>query len=184
MRANQVTSRLWDCGLVYISEIQSILARGQHQRHGIERLTGDTVDTSEWLDFDLYSRIWYLDKRRRTCPVSKPKFVYGLGLTYRILTEAGNVLARSTVQHIILSDMATNAIKTRVHTFDTNVTGQLNDDKNFVVNHMMTMALTKSTTTVIFPSTANTGTRYNQLNLTPMNVNWRRLTNMLEPNLS
>ena len=45
MQANQAPSWLWDYGLVvYISEIQSILARGQDQRPGIELLTGDTID--------------------------------------------------------------------------------------------------------------------------------------------
>lgn len=35
MRENQVPSRLWDYGLVYISEIQSLLARGTDHRRGI-----------------------------------------------------------------------------------------------------------------------------------------------------
>ena len=54
MRANQVPSRLWDYGLVYIAEVQSLLAHGPDARPGIERLTGDTVDISELLDFDFY----------------------------------------------------------------------------------------------------------------------------------
>ena len=61
MRENQVPSRLWDYGLVYISEIQSLLARGPDQRPGIEKILGQTVDISEWLDFDFYERVWYWD---------------------------------------------------------------------------------------------------------------------------
>ena len=63
MRENQVPSRLWDYGLVYISEIQSILARGDDRRPGLERLTGDTIDISEWLDFDFYDLVWYWDQK-------------------------------------------------------------------------------------------------------------------------
>jgi hypothetical protein len=35
-----------------ISLHQSLLARGHDQRPGIERIMGQTVDISEWLDFD------------------------------------------------------------------------------------------------------------------------------------
>jgi hypothetical protein len=59
MQPNQVPRWLWDYGLVYIAEIQSILAPGANLQSGIERLTGDTINISEWLDFDFYDRIWY-----------------------------------------------------------------------------------------------------------------------------
>lgn len=49
MRENQVPSRLWDYGLVYISELQSIIARGQTKRPGIERVMGQTADTTYFL---------------------------------------------------------------------------------------------------------------------------------------
>lgn len=39
MRSSQVPPRLWDYGLVYIAEIQSILARGPDFRTGIELST-------------------------------------------------------------------------------------------------------------------------------------------------
>jgi hypothetical protein len=63
MRSNQVPVRLWDYGLVYIAEIQSILARGVDKRPGLEKLTGETIDISEWLDFDFYDRVWYWDQK-------------------------------------------------------------------------------------------------------------------------
>jgi hypothetical protein len=64
IRSSQVPSRLWDYGLVYIAEIQSLLARGVDQRPGIERVTGNTVDISEWLDFDFFDRVWYWDQKK------------------------------------------------------------------------------------------------------------------------
>ena len=39
--------RLWDLGMVYESEIMSILSRGHDGRTGMEIITGDTVDISE-----------------------------------------------------------------------------------------------------------------------------------------
>ena len=58
--------------------------------------------------------------------------VHGVGsnMTYWVLIEAGHAIARSTVQHITVTDMATNAIKMRVHTFDTSLLTRL-DDANF-----------------------------------------------------
>jgi hypothetical protein len=56
MRENQVPARLWDYGLVYIVEVQSLWAHGFDQRPGIEKVMGLTVDISEWLDFDVYDR--------------------------------------------------------------------------------------------------------------------------------
>jgi hypothetical protein len=60
MRSNQVPARLWDNGLVNIAEIQSILApRGIDKRPGLEKMTGETINISEWLDFYFYDRVWH-----------------------------------------------------------------------------------------------------------------------------
>jgi hypothetical protein len=52
MSARNVPSRLWDFGFVYECEIMSRMARGPDFRPGVEILTGDTVNISEWLDFE------------------------------------------------------------------------------------------------------------------------------------
>ena len=60
-------------------------------------------------------------------------------MTYWILTKSGKVIARSTVQHIATTDMATNAMKTRVATFDANLLTRL-DDEHFQLalpNHVL-----------------------------------------------
>jgi hypothetical protein len=103
---------------VYISEIQSLIARGVDQCPGIERLLGQTVDISEWLDFDFYDRVWYWDHQKTDMNTDQAKIGRWLGIahrvgsdmTYWILTEAGHVIARSTVQHITTTDMAIEAI--------------------------------------------------------------------------
>ena len=120
LRSNQVLARLWDYGLVYISEMQSILARGVDQRPGLEKLTGKTIDTSEWIDFDVYDRVWYWDQNKMDTTGEQAKIGRWLGnshrvgsiMTYWILTESGKVIARSTVQQIRIANMVTDAMKT------------------------------------------------------------------------
>ena len=141
MRSNQAPARLWDHGLVYIAEIQSILARGVDKRPGLEKLTGETIDISEWLDFDFYDRVWYWDQKKMDMTEEQAKIGRWLGIAHRvgsdmsywILTESGKVIARSTVQHITTTDIATDEMKNRVATFDANLLTRL-DDENFHVD--------------------------------------------------
>ena len=142
MRDNNVPARLWDNGLVFIAEIQSLLARGSDQCPGIECVMGQTVDISEWLDFDFYDRVWYWDTPKHGMNVGQARISRWLGIThhvgtdmtYWILTEAGHVIARSTVlQHITVSDMATDVIKGRVVAFDARLLTRFHDG-NFVID--------------------------------------------------
>ena len=57
-----VPRRLWDYGLKYEAEILSRIPRGQHSRPGLEILTGNSVDISEWIDFLFYDLVWYHDQ--------------------------------------------------------------------------------------------------------------------------
>ena len=46
--------RVWYFGVVYESNILYIISRGHDGRTGMDIITGDTVDISEWTDFDFY----------------------------------------------------------------------------------------------------------------------------------
>ena len=71
----------------------------------MEKLTGDTIDISEWLDFEFYDLVWLWDDRENE---NKPSIGCWLGvshhvgsaLCYYILTDKGEVISRTTVQHI------------------------------------------------------------------------------------
>jgi hypothetical protein len=136
----QVPSRLWDYGLVYIAEILSIIARGRSGRPGIEAVMGHTVDISEWLDFEFYDYVWYWDEKDSDMTEEQSIVGRWLGIshrvgsdmTYWVLTQAGNVLARSTVQHITSSDMNKERTKQRIQEFDTAVAERMADE-NFVL---------------------------------------------------
>jgi hypothetical protein len=195
MRSNQVPSRLWDYGLVYISEIQSILAQGIDQRPGIKRLTGDTINISEWLDFDFYNRISYWDQKKMDMTDEQAKIGCWLGIahrvgsdmTYWVLTESGNVIARSTVQHLTTADMATDAMKTRLQTFDANLLTRL-EDENYQINlpnHVsickMKTALILMAMLLIYQLCRNTGTCCRSRKRMLSTQNLKRLTNISKP---
>ena len=61
-------------------------------------------------------------------------------MTYWVLTESGKVIARSTVQHVTVTDMATDHdMKTRLTAFDERLLTRL-DDENFQLvlpNHVL-----------------------------------------------
>lgn len=52
----------------------------------------------------------------------------GSNMTYWILTKAGHVIARSTVQHVVTSDMTQPVVQELVKAFDTAITIHLMDD--------------------------------------------------------
>jgi hypothetical protein len=64
MQKHKVPPCLWDYGLVYETNILHRIPRGQQQRTGIEIVTGETPDISEWIDFEFYDRVWYYDQKR------------------------------------------------------------------------------------------------------------------------
>ncbi len=84
MRENQVPSRLWDYDLVYISEIQSLLAQGTDHRPGIKKVLGQTVDISEWFDFDFYDRVWYWDHQKTDMNNDQARIGRWLGIAHRV----------------------------------------------------------------------------------------------------
>ena len=52
---NKFPKRLWDYGLVHQAGILIRITRGKKLRMGIEEVTIQTLNISEWLDFDFYS---------------------------------------------------------------------------------------------------------------------------------
>ena len=96
---------VWDFGMVYKSVIISRISRGHNGRTSMERITVDTVDISEWTDFEFYDLCWYWDKPNdwensklgRWLGVSH---CIGSSLCYWILNDIGTMLARTIVQNV------------------------------------------------------------------------------------
>ena len=53
-----ITKRVWYFGMVSEAETYSLTA-GKDGLPDLERLTGDTIDISEWLEFEFYNLAWF-----------------------------------------------------------------------------------------------------------------------------
>ena len=62
MLKNRVPERLWDYGLVWISETGNLSVSSSHYASGrtpLEYITGETPGISEYLDFKFYDWVTY-----------------------------------------------------------------------------------------------------------------------------
>jgi hypothetical protein len=129
---------LWDYALVWISEILSHTARGKDGTPGIEQITGQTADISEWLIFDFYDMVWYHENKKEDMTTDSVKLGRWLGVAHRvgsdmcywILTKSGKVISTTTVQHVTRIDTVTPEIAARVDLFNEAVNHR-HDDTNF-----------------------------------------------------
>jgi hypothetical protein len=104
----------------------SRIAREPSGRTGIEQVSGDMPDISEWLDFEFYDLVWYWDAPHLDMTEENPKLGRWLGVAHRvgsdmcywIINENGNVLARTTVQHVPELDTKTDQMKEKIQKFD------------------------------------------------------------------
>ena len=53
---SNISNRVWDFGMVLEAETYSRNA-GKYERLALERLRGDTVDISEWFEFEFYELV-------------------------------------------------------------------------------------------------------------------------------
>jgi hypothetical protein len=127
-----VPNRLWDYGLVYESEIMSRTARGPEGRTGVERLTGDSVDISEWLDFEFYDLVWYWHAPDTE---ENPQLGRWLGVSHRVgsamcywvINGNAQVLSRTTVQHVTYLEQQHDDLRKKIDRFDNQLQEKLRD---------------------------------------------------------
>ena len=134
MIKRRAPKRVWDFGFVYEAEILSRIARGRDGRTGIERLTGDSCDISEWIDFEFYDLCWYWDTPHDS---DNPKIGRWLGVSHRIgsamcywiLNDSGNVLSRTTVQHVTRDEIANPEIMERIRIYHDQLESVIGNDQ-------------------------------------------------------
>ena len=134
MPRKRVPRRLWDYGLKWASEVRvrtSCDAADLKGRTPLERVTGDTVDISEYLDFGFYDWCWYHEnaglgptKMGRWLGVAHK--VGGL-MSYWVLTANSTVIARMTVQRVTPLQMQQAHMKERTQAFDEAVRAKIKD---------------------------------------------------------
>jgi hypothetical protein len=141
MTRKGIPKRLWYYGLIYEAEILSRTSRGDGDGTGIESLTGNSPDISEWLDFGFYDLLWYLDSKDRSLTDDAHKLGRWMGVSHRIgsdmcywiLTVSGHVLARTTVQHVTKDDTNDPAIKVKIDHFHQKIEERL-IEHNFITD--------------------------------------------------
>ncbi|KAI2501062.1 Reverse transcriptase (RNA-dependent DNA polymerase) [Fragilaria crotonensis] len=142
MLKRKVPPRLWDYGLVYETNILNRIPRGQQQRTGIELITGETPDISEWLDFEFYDRVWYYDQKKIEIDGSGRRLARWLGLRIEsevtlllAVARVRKVIARTTVQHVVREDYLNDDIRREIERFDQVVNERLSDQNFMAEGH-------------------------------------------------
>jgi hypothetical protein len=128
-----VPACLWDYAMVHLSKLMNLTARGRNGRTGHEEITGKTPDISEYVDFDFYDWVWYWDTPDRD---NSPKLGRWLGPSYRIgaamcfyiLVRNGEVVSRSSVQHVTKLEMMQDDIKQKMEAYENEIQGRLQDN--------------------------------------------------------
>ena len=90
--------------MVWEADIYSRTA-GKDGRLSLERLTGDMIDISEWLEFEFYELLWFLNNQSN---FTKPMLGRWLGVSHRvgtslcywILSNKGKILSQTTGQNL------------------------------------------------------------------------------------
>ena len=141
MTKKRVPRRLWDYGIVWVCEIMSMTANSNFALDGrspMEQVTGETPDISEYLDFGFYDWVWYKDN----AGVGDNSCGRWLGVSHRvgnlmsywILTIAGNVVSRTTVQRITNLEQGTTELKDRMKEYTEAIKDALQDQNHIILN--------------------------------------------------
>lgn len=125
MTSRSVPICLWDFALSWIYQIYSTTSTKEGQT-GMDIVTGDTPDISQWLDFTFYDWAWYWHPPDTS---SIPHIGRWLGVSHRvgsalcywILTENGYVVARTTVQHVTIEKLSTDDVKEKMNYYSSSV---------------------------------------------------------------
>ena len=106
-------------------------------RTPLERVTGDTVDISEFLDFGFYDWCWY----HENAGLGPTKLGRWLGvadrvgglMSYWVLTVNSTVIARTTVQQVTSIEMQQGHMKERTLAFSEAIRDKIKDSDHIIL---------------------------------------------------
>ena len=150
MIKKNVPQRLWDYGLQWVCDIQnrtSNSSRGLDGRCPLEKVTGETIDISEYLDFGFYDWVWY----RENAGLGETKIGRWLGvsshrvgtlMSFWVLASTGKVLSRTTVQRVTQLELQLEETTVRTKAYTEQLTERIgandfvqqDDDGNYIFN--------------------------------------------------
>ena len=128
MFKKRVPKIYWDYGMRWVCETMSRTHLRANRVDGgvpLQGIVGDTIDISNYLEFGFYDRVWYRDnaglgetKPGRWLGVAKN---IGSIMTYYILQENGQIVARSTVWNPTNLEQQTDGVKATFKAFDVEI---------------------------------------------------------------
>ena len=141
MLKKKVPERLWDYGIVWISETGNLSVLSScyaSERTPLEYITGETPDISEYLDFTFYDWVTYCANAGlgelsigRWLGVSRK---VGHAMSYWILPVSGVVNSCTTVQRLTRSYKAIYEWKARMSDYDTTIAESLDVKNSYLTN--------------------------------------------------
>jgi hypothetical protein len=128
--------RVWDYCITYVSEIKSITANDLYSLHGWtphEMVTGNMQDISEYTDYSWYTQLWFCEAT--AFPASRRILGRWLGVAHRVgqalcywvLTNTGQMIARTTVQALPKEELATVAVQNEIQEIGKLIMAKLGD---------------------------------------------------------
>ena len=138
MHKKKELKSLWGFGLVYESELLSRMACGRDRRTGYEEVTVDTADISEWIDFEMYDIVYWidipnkpdtLDDVRRLCRWLGISHRAGSDMFYWLIIDYGKLVSKTSVEHVIRDDYLNPEIKKQIDEFNDKLDKRLDDTK-------------------------------------------------------
>ena len=117
------------------------MSRGKTGRSGYEEVTGDTPDISEWLDFEFYDLVWWWDRPNKpSINDTSKRLARWLGVSHRVgsdlcywlVTESGQLISKTSVEHVTRDDYLQEDTKVMIERFDEKLEERL-DDTNFTL---------------------------------------------------
>jgi hypothetical protein len=125
MLKKKVPHRLWDYGFTWVCETDIVCAKMLKCAEGrtpLERITGETPDVSEYIDFDFYNWVLYqsnagLGEVEVSCWLGVSHRVRQL-MSYWLLPESGIPISATTVQRMTNDEKSTDEIQKRMVQYD------------------------------------------------------------------
>ena len=125
MTKSAVPKRLWDYGLRWVVEIMQRTASDAGDLRGrtsLEKVTGETPEISEYIDFGFYDHCWY----RENAGMGETKLGRWLGMSHKtgslmsfwILTEKCRVVSRTSVHRMTELEKQEESVVNRLRVFD------------------------------------------------------------------
>ena len=140
MHRKRVPKRLWDYGLKWVSKVRVRTSSDVTDLKGrtpLERITGDTVDISEYLDFGFYYWCWY----HENAGLGPMKLGRWLGVAHKVgglmsnwvLTINCTVIATTTVQRVTSLEMQATHMKERTQAFNGATKVKIKDSEHIIL---------------------------------------------------